>query len=351
MVARAPLPFLDQQAVTLTTSDAVTDRIAEHLPLRGLLHGPSHGPSVPNLWMRNVVLRLGGLSFAGSAHSPLRLELAPLPGVVTLGFTELGVVELSADGRRVRLTPGSTGVFIPSCEFQCESEPIVSVMIHDSARELASMAAAIAGCPEDGDGALSSRYRFTHPVLLDGQEDPRRAALFTSLRRALRLLDQPALQATNGFEALQLEDLLRRHLALLLWPSLLTPQPQPQAGGGRDPILEELLEWIEAHHHQPITLSQLARRSGDSVRNLQYRFQRRVGCSPMQWLRRRRLEAAHADLQRSSGEESVAAIARRHGFHHLSGFAASFRREYGLLPSQVRRGARREEDPHSGQAC
>jgi AraC-like DNA-binding protein len=99
---------------------------------------------------------------------------------------------------------------------------------------------------------------------------------------------------------------------------------------------------MDAHHHEPITLTELARRSGDSVRNLQYRFRRRVGCSPMQWLRQRRLQAAHADLQRSAADESVAAIARRHGFHHLSGFAASFRREYGILPSQLRRGARRE---------
>jgi AraC-like DNA-binding protein len=146
----------------------------------------------------------------------------------------------------------------------------------------------------------------------------------------------------HAFAALQLEDLLRRHLVLLLWPSLLTPQHSLTAETGRDTVLEQLLEWIDAHHHEPITLTELARRSGDSVRNLQYRFRRRVGCSPMQWLRQRRLQAAYADLQRSAAEESVAVIARRHGFHHLSGFAASFRREYGMLPSQLRRGARRE---------
>jgi hypothetical protein len=137
VVETATLPFLDQQAVTLTASDAVTDRIAEHLPLRGLLHGPS----VTNLWMRNVMLQLGGLSIAGSAHSPLRLELAPLPGVITLGFVEQGVARMTTDGQRVRLTPGNIALAIPSCDFQCESEPIVSVMIHASARELATTAA------------------------------------------------------------------------------------------------------------------------------------------------------------------------------------------------------------------
>jgi AraC-like DNA-binding protein len=336
VVETATLPFLDQQAVTLTASDAVTDRIAEHLPLRGLLHGPS----VTNLWMRNVMLQLGGLSIAGSAHSPLRLELAPLPGVITLGFVEQGVARMTTDGQRVRLTPGNTALVIPSCDFQCESEPIVSVMIHASARELATTAAALAGSSGDGDASL--RYHIHRPIVLDGSQDPRRPELLTSLRRTLGLLDQPALLEMHAFAALQLEDLLRRHLVLLLWPSLLTPQHSLTAETGRDTVLEQLLEWIDAHHHEPITLTELARRSGDSVRNLQYRFRRRVGCSPMQWLRQRRLQAAYADLQRSAAEESVAVIARRHGFHHLSGFAASFRREYGMLPSQLRRGARRE---------
>lgn len=332
----ATLPFLDQEAVTLTSADAVTARIAEQLPLVGLLQGPS----VTNLWMRNVVLRLGGLSIAGSAHSPLRVELDPLPGVVTLGFAERGFAEITADGQRGRLTPGSTALFVPSCAFQCESEPVVTVMIHDSARDLAATATAIAGTAGDADS--SSRYHLNRPVFLDGRVDHRCSELLVSLRRSLRLLDQPALLDANAFSALQLQDLLRRHMALLLWPSLLTEQQPSPAEAGRDTILEELLEWMDAHHHQPITLTQLARRSGDSLRNLQYRFRRRLGCSPTQWLRQRRLAAVHADLQRASAEESVAAIARRHGFHHLSSFAASFRRQYALLPSEVRRGARRE---------
>jgi AraC-like DNA-binding protein len=263
--------------------------------------------------------------------------MAPLPDVVTLAFTEQGGAELAADGQSVRLAPRNTALFLPSCEFDCECEPIVSVLVHDSSSQLAATAAALAGPA----GAAALPYRLRQPTLIDGSEDPRRPALFASLRRALQLLDQPALLDGNGFAALKLEDLLRRHLALLLWPALLDPGLALPAEAGRDPLLEELLEWIDAHHHEPITLTQLARRSGESVRNLQYRFQRRVGCSPMQWLRLRRLEAVHSELRRAAPEESVAAVARRHGFHHLSGFAACFRRQYGVLPSQLRRAARR----------
>lgn len=334
-MAAGSLPFLDDQAVTLTEPDAVVQRIADQLPLRGLLRSPA----VPDLRMRNVVLQVGALSVAGSAHSPLRIEMAPLPDALTLAFTEQGAVDLTAAGQRVRLAPRRTAMFLPCCAFHCETEAIVSVLIHDSARQLSATAAAIAGSASDGAALKSSP--FDRPVLLDAEQDSRRGALLGSLRRALRLLDQPVLQDGNGFQALQLEDLLRRHLALLLWPSLLDPAPAKPADGCRDPILEELLEWIDAHHHQPLTLSQLAERSGDSLRNLQYRFRRRVGCSPMGWLRQRRLEAVRAELARPDPSDTVAAVARRHGFHHLPTFTASFRRRYGQLPSQLLRQGRR----------
>ncbi|SBO43682.1 helix-turn-helix domain-containing protein [Cyanobium sp. NIES-981] len=328
------IPFLDQQAVTLTQADAVVRRIADQLPLRGLVHV---GPAAA-LRMRSVVVPLGRLCVAGTAHSPLRIEMDPLPDAVTLAFTEQGGADLRADGRCVRLTPRSTGMFLPVTAFQCESESIVSVLIHDSAQRLAATAAAMAGCADGEAPCLPSG--FHRPVFLDGSEDPLRNAVFTSLRRTLRLLDQPLL-LTGGFGALQLEDLLRRHLVLLLWPALADPDRPVPAPLSRDPIFEELLEWMDAHHDQPITLTQLAQRSGDSVRTLQYRFQRQVGCSPMQWLRQRRLEAARADIGRAGQEDSVAAIARRHGFHHLAGFSTAFQRRYGLLPSEARRQGRR----------
>jgi AraC-like DNA-binding protein len=61
----------------------------------------------------------------------------------------------------------------------------------------------------------------------------------------------------------------------------------------------------------------------------------------MQWLRHRRLEAVREELDRPGPADTVATIARRHGFHHLSSFTATFRQAYGLLPSQLLRQGRR----------
>ncbi|EDY38485.1 transcriptional regulator, AraC family protein [Cyanobium sp. PCC 7001] len=332
---RGPLPFLDRQAVTLTQADAVVQRIADQLPLRGLVQAGS----ASKLRMRSVVVPLGAMAVAGTAHSALQLEMAPLPDVVTLAFCEAGSADLSADGHRVLLPPCSAAMFLPGCAFHCTTAGIVSVLLHDSAQRLAAAATAMVAPEARENPGLQAR--FNRPLVLDGSGDARLQATLTSLRRALRLLDEPQLQASGGFEALQLEDLLRRHLVLLLWPDLIDPEPPPPMGPWRDPILEALLEWMDCHLDAPLTLTALALRSGDSVRNLQYRFQRRLGCSPMQWLRQRRLEAVHAELSRGEPGGTVAAIARRHGFHHLPTFSAAFQRRFGILPSQLLRQGKR----------
>jgi AraC-like DNA-binding protein len=108
----------------------------------------------------------------------------------------------------------------------------------------------------------------------------------------------------------------------------------------RDRPFDEILQWIRAHLHTPITATELSRRRACSLRNLPYLFQRRFGSSPMQWLKRQRLEAVHRDLQRAQPGETVAVIARRHGFGQLSAFSASFHRPYGIPPSLLLRRSR-----------
>jgi AraC-like DNA-binding protein len=48
-----------------------------------------------------------------------------------------------------------------------------------------------------------------------------------------------------------------------------------------------------------------------------------------------------SDSSLQTQAHTVATIARRHGFHHLSPFTATFRDVYGILPSQMLRRGRR----------
>jgi AraC-like DNA-binding protein len=115
--------------------------------------------------------------------------------------------------------------------------------------------------------------------------------------------------------------------------------------------ISRAVELLEDQPELPWTASDLAARAGLSVRGLQAGFAAHVGEPPMAYLRRVRLQRAHADL--SAGPQggpqggSVAAIASRWGFGNLGRFAADYRARYGRPPSQtLRRGAGTEHTRH-----
>ena len=84
---------------------------------------------------------------------------------------------------------------------------------------------------------------------------------------------------------LSLEDLVRRLIVMLLVPDLLEAAAESASPVGEPFIHQALVEWLLAHLHEPISLSDMERRSSYSRRSLQYAFKQRFGCGPMQWLR------------------------------------------------------------------
>ncbi|MDM7936126.1 MAG: AraC family transcriptional regulator [Cyanobium sp. CZS 48M] len=240
--------------------------------------------------------------------------------------------------QRFDLLPQQGLLYLPGSAFEAQTGFLQEVLIHLDPGRLALTAAAIAGAAR-GPKAFLRRLRQPRLVLPGNALEN---DLLTTLRRTLTTLDAPDLEAAGGFAALGIEDLLLRLLALLLFPELLgaqhsgtgSPHPAPQP---REQAFTDLLEWMKAHLHTPITLTQMELRSAYSRRSLQILFQERFGCSPMQWLKAQRLEAARQALLHPEADDTVASIARRHGFADLSGFAMGFRRRYGVLPSGVLR--------------
>jgi AraC-like DNA-binding protein len=99
--------------------------------------------------------------------------------------------------------------------------------------------------------------------------------------------------------------------------------------------LETLVEWIEVNLGESIALSDLETRVHWSRRTLQYAFRDVYGCSPMQWVRRRRLHRAMQRLARPQPGDTVTLIAREFGFPSPVAFSRDFRRVYGCTPSSV----------------
>lgn len=94
-------------------------------------------------------------------------------------------------------------------------------------------------------------------------------------------------------------------------------------------------DYMRAHAAQALTLADLARAAGVSIRSLSAGFQAWRGTTPMRQLREIRLAGAHDDLLR--GRASVSEVALRWGFNHLGRFAADYARRFGQHPSRTQR--------------
>jgi AraC-like DNA-binding protein len=109
----------------------------------------------------------------------------------------------------------------------------------------------------------------------------------------------------------------------------------------RPVMVRAAIDLMEADPQAPITVSMLAERCGVSVRGLQHGFARHVGMSPLAYLRDVRLRRAHEDLRTADPvADTVASIAQRWGFGHLSRFAAAHEAKYGQTPLRTLRATR-----------
>jgi AraC-like DNA-binding protein len=97
-------------------------------------------------------------------------------------------------------------------------------------------------------------------------------------------------------------------------------------------------EAIDAAPLAIMSLRDMTRIAGVSMRTLNYGFQRFRDTTPVAYLRDRRLDLAKAKLmQADPREETVTSIALECGFNHNARFAAKFRRRFGRSPSSVLR--------------
>lgn len=113
----------------------------------------------------------------------------------------------------------------------------------------------------------------------------------------------------------------------------------PDCRDDPDDTVHRARAWIEEHHAEPLTVTDIARAAGIGPRQLQEQFRRRLATTPTAVLRDIRLGHAHRALLRADGREPgiVADIAYRCGFTHLSRFAQEYRARFGELPSDTAR--------------
>lgn len=98
------------------------------------------------------------------------------------------------------------------------------------------------------------------------------------------------------------------------------------------------MDYIEKHAHQPLTVLDVAHEAGSGVRALQLSFKKSLGMTPMEYIRRVRMDRAHDMLRFANPETAgVAEIAKLWGFNQPGRFAVQYRHLYGVSPTDTLR--------------
>lgn len=145
-------------------------------------------------------------------------------------------------------------------------------------------------------------------------------------------------------EALALHPIVAAPMAECLMSGLLVSaehdyrtrlyEPKPALRGA----VRMAVDYLEARADQPITVTELARSVGVSVRTLQLGFQESLGTTPMRHLKAIRLQRVRRDLLNADPHvEGVTEIALRWGFMHVGRFAGEYRAMFGESPSSALR--------------
>lgn len=103
-------------------------------------------------------------------------------------------------------------------------------------------------------------------------------------------------------------------------------------------LLRRAISFIESNAANDVALGDIAASIHVTPRALQYMFRRHLQMTPMEYLRRVRMDHAHRDLlQADPATTTIQMVASRWGFGHTGRFASMYRDAYGRNPSDTLR--------------
>ena len=327
------LPFIKLPGTSLASSDPVDfgGVVGTFLPfnVRRWEHPERNQP----FFNHSGCLRLGDLTLLSTWGSAIVGEVeqkceAQLVLPYLAGLNSFTI-------ERQTYTFRSSCLFIPevSSRIELQCSLCSGVIISLSPESLLPVAHAIAG---PGFDPLRLRAALEQTAILSRRADPRRDRLHDLLIETMAYAER--CMAIGGVinPMLCLDDLILRLIVMLLLPDL--HESAMEAPLIAEPFVHQgLVEWLLAHLHEPISLSDMEQRSSYSRRSLQYAFKQRFGHGPMQWLRQQRLAKARTLLEQSGGRRSLQEVAQACGYLSLPSFSRDFLARYGERPSLVLR--------------
>lgn len=103
------------------------------------------------------------------------------------------------------------------------------------------------------------------------------------------------------------------------------------------PVVQGIVDWIEAHIFDTLPVSAIAKKSGYSHWYFQRQFAMVTGCTLASYVSRRKMTIATIYLTQT--EASMQSISQRLGYDGQAAFCRTFHRHFGMSPTRYRREA------------
>ncbi|MEN5054548.1 helix-turn-helix domain-containing protein [Sphingobacterium kitahiroshimense] len=100
-----------------------------------------------------------------------------------------------------------------------------------------------------------------------------------------------------------------------------------------DPWKIDILEFLNNHYMDDLTMEQIAAYTGRSLATFKRDFQKVSNLSPQKWLIKKRLEAAYVKLKEEG--KKVQEVYVEVGFKNPSHFSTAFKKQYGVPPTEA----------------
>lgn len=278
-------------------------------------------------------LRLGGLSLnrltwgAAVSVDPDRLETYYL-----VSMPLRGQAWFSLGGRLTEVSAHRVGIVNADQRFRFEaSEGFTQIALRVERHAIDAGWQALTGAPP------SSPINFQCEA---ATSDSAWHALEPVMRSLARAAQETRQGPHSPFLHARLEELVVTTL-LLNQPHTLSQELLRPAQNARPVHVRRAERFMLERLGAALTVSDVARACGISVRTLQMAFQRAHGCGPISWLRTQRLDRVHDALcSDSTPRPSIADTALCFGFTHLGEFSTAYRRRFGETASatMARRG-------------
>ncbi len=97
--------------------------------------------------------------------------------------------------------------------------------------------------------------------------------------------------------------------------------------------IAQIVRFLQENYHQSIDISAIAKFAGMGNSTLHHVFEKIVGQSPIQYLKKFRLHQARLMIVSKGLNASEAAY--KVGYNNASQFSREFKRQFGMLPSRA----------------